>query len=311
MITLYNDNLNLRNDKSEKVRYDITGFPAFLRKTYMPPNMNLTSASHWHDDVELIYVYSGSLRFNVNGDIITMHEGEGIFINSRQLHVTTSDGSNAGEMYCVLLHPMLLCSSQYVERKYVTPVINNEGLPYIVLKDSIQWQADILYDISRIYECSEEEAGELKLLQLFYDLWEKLYTNMGVGEAIPPERNHNLTALKDMIAYIHRSYNGKITLSDISKAGNVGITTCSAIFKKYINRTPIGFLTDHRLQKAIELLLSTDMTITEICYETGFAGASYFSEVFRKNFGCSPSEYRRTSRDGDGMKSHITRTGTQ
>ena len=42
-----------------------------------------------------------------------------------------------------------------------------------------------------------------------------------------------------------------------------------------------------------ELLLYTDMTVTEIAYAVGFSGSSYFTEAFRKNFDQTPTEYRR------------------
>ena len=95
-----------------------------------------------------------------------------------------------------------------------------------------------------------------------------------------------------MITYIHSCYQDKITLADICKAGNVGKTSGTTIFKKYMGCTPVGFLTEFRLQKAAELLRETDMSVTEIAYETGFSGASYFAETFRGGFGCSPKEYR-------------------
>lgn len=39
---------------------------------------------HWHDEIELLYVTEGSMVYNVNGTRCTVHEGEGIFINTRQ-----------------------------------------------------------------------------------------------------------------------------------------------------------------------------------------------------------------------------------
>lgn len=91
-----------------------------------------------------------------------------------------------------------------------------------------------------------------------------------------------------MIHYIHKNYASKITLSDISVTGKVGKTTCTSIFQKYTNETPISYLTNFRLKKSLELLLSTDKTISEICYQVGFSGASYYTETFHKAYGYIP-----------------------
>ena len=95
-----------------------------------------------------------------------------------------------------------------------------------------------------------------------------------------------------MISYIETHHREKITLSQISAAGNAGKTTCCTIFQKYVNQTPMSYLTNYRLQKSVELLHQTDMTVTEIAYESGFSGASYFTETFKKVYGCTPTGYR-------------------
>ena len=84
----------------------------------------------------------------------------------------------------------------------------------------------------------------------------------------------------------------KITIEQICATGNIGKTTCINIFKKHTNRTPITFLTEYRLQMSIQLLENTDLSITEICYETGFSNASYYAETFKKFYGLSPREFR-------------------
>ena len=72
----------------------------------------------------------------------------------------------------------------------------------------------------------------------------------------------------------------------------MGKTNCCSLFQKYVNQSPNVYLIYCRLSKGAELLASTDLSVAEICYEVGFSGASYFAEMFRKRYGCSPSQYR-------------------
>ena len=96
-----------------------------------------------------------------------------------------------------------------------------------------------------------------------------------------------------MMSYIHNSYKEKISLNEIALSGGVSKRTCENIFAKYLNKTPMEYVTDFRLRKSIEMMLNSDMSILEISIETGLSGASYYAEVFRKAFGVSPAEYRK------------------
>jgi signal transduction histidine kinase/DNA-binding response OmpR family regulator len=57
--------------------------------------------------------------------------------------------------------------------------------------------------------------------------------------------------------------------------------------------SPALFIRSHRLQRALDLLKTTDLTVKEIAYRTGFSDPAYFSNCFQKEFGKSPSEYRK------------------
>ncbi len=96
----------------------------------------------------------------------------------------------------------------------------------------------------------------------------------------------------DDLEFIQKNNANKITLDEIAKSGNVSKSTCLVIFKKYLQDTPANYLISYRLKNATNLLQKSDLTITEIAFNVGFSGASYFSETFKKIYGCSPSEYK-------------------
>ena len=66
----------------------------------------------------------------------------------------------------------------------------------------------------------------------------------------------------------------------------------STMFKKATGQTYIGYLTDVRLNKAVELLNMTDDKTYVIAAKVGYQEQNYFSYVFKKQFGVSPSRYR-------------------
>lgn len=285
--------IDLRADQSERVRYDTADFPIYLSKSLLSVFPDYAAASHWHDDVELIVVQSGVMDYNVNGEIIHMESGDGIFVNARQLHYGFSTEHNECEFICILLHPLRLCSSLRLEQRYLTPLLADESIPCCHLSPGVDWQRQILEDAAAMYDSRDAEAAELQCQSLFYRIWWNLYTNLHPSRKPQQVVNRRLASLKAMLAYIEANYQSHITLDHISAAGNVGKTSCCNLFQKYVNQAPNVYLINYRLGKGAELLASTDLSVAEICYEVGFSGASYFAEMFRKRYNCSPSQYRK------------------
>ncbi len=283
--------VQVRADGSEKVTYDYDGYMAHIRRGLLSNYANFAADSHWHDDLEFISVLSGSMDYNVNGQILHLAAGQGILVNARQIHYGFSAARNECDFYCVLLHPMLLCTSQIIDRDFVSPILSDSALPYVLLDSHVPWQGEILADIASIYRCREKPNAPLYIQSTFYHIWTLLSENaLKLKQASHQDRN--LSVLKDMLVFLQKNYAERITLADIARAGNVSKSTCLAIFKKYLQNTPANYLTGYRVKQAAKLLRSGDLPITEIALETGFNGASYFAETFRRHYGCSPSAYR-------------------
>lgn len=280
------------SDRSERVLYNKADYPAYIKKGFLSSFPNYSAESHWHDDVEFILILSGEMQYNINGTIVLLKEGEGIFINARQLHFGYSDSKKECIFICLLLHPMLLCLSKSAEQNFINPVIRNDHILFYHFKHAAQWEKDILFYIRYIYDNNSDTLSELKIHKAFLAIWIALCENMITLRQPTPAKDTHLSTLKNMMMFVHTHYKHKMSLTDIAASGNVGKTSCSSIFKKYIHKTPIEYVTEFRLRKSLELLVHTDMTVLEISYEVGFSGASYFSETFRKFFDCTPTEYR-------------------
>lgn len=99
--------------------------------------------------------------------------------------------------------------------------------------------------------------------------------------------------LEKIKSYIHQHYAESITINEI--ASNFGIKRryLTSIFQRYIGSSPIEYLTAYRIHKAQELLLLTDKQIIEISNSVGYVDNLYFSRVFKKKTGMSPTEYRK------------------
>ena len=105
-------------------------------------------------------------------------------------------------------------------------------------------------------------------------------------------RAHDIDAMRGMMGYIQLHYSEKILVSDISRAGKVGSSTCHALFRKLLGTSPMRYLQDYRMEKAAKLLTSTETSVSDIAEMTGFASPSYFTECFREKYAATPTAYR-------------------
>ncbi len=291
----------LFSDNSEKVCYDNRQLPVYIRCGRLSYYPDYAAVSHWHNDFEFIYILSGKMDFRVEDKVYTLHPGEGLCINSRQVHYGFSKKHEECEFLCILLHPMLLCGNGWTEEKLVAPLINNSNYPCQCLFPDTDWQKRIIDELQKIYDVRDLPSMPLLVQGSFFNIIAELSEHQPEVEQSRPE-NSNLRSLQLMIGYIQKHYAEKITLSDIASAGNVCRSRCCGIFQTCLHQTPISHLIHYRLEKSMDLLCNSDLSINEISDRVGFFSASYFTKMFRQWNLCSPSDFRMKNKKATPQK---------
>lgn len=106
------------------------------------------------------------------------------------------------------------------------------------------------------------------------------------------------SVIKGVKFYIEDNYSREdFSFQDAADHVNLSVPHLSRMFRKEMGVTFIDYLTSVRIRKAIELLHNGELKIYEIAELTGYANQHYFSNVFKKNLGVSPAEYRRLIRN--------------
>ncbi|MBN9396937.1 MAG: substrate-binding domain-containing protein [Candidatus Melainabacteria bacterium] len=98
------------------------------------------------------------------------------------------------------------------------------------------------------------------------------------------------------IAYIHANFAQPITRELLAQYLSVNENYLSTCFQQETGISPLTFLNRFRIKKACELLEQPDQTVTEVALAVGFSDIGYFSRVFQREVGKSPSAYRRSHR---------------
>ncbi len=130
----------------------------------------------------------------------------------------------------------------------------------------------------------EEEDEFLKFLESFI---RNLINKM---EELKSEKRHFI--VDKIIQYIDENYNLQLTVEDLSTKFSLSEFYFSRLFKEYKDVSFVDYLTEVRIKKAIEIMQNDNISIKEVSYMVGYNDPNYFSRVFKKVTGLSPSEYR-------------------
>lgn len=138
------------------------------------------------------------------------------------------------------------------------------------------------------YSARMEEL-EWELAETFLSIQEGSHSDQWKKEVII----HQHPIIKNIIGYIYENYQNDISLDELSSVSNLSKFYLIRTFKDIVGCTPSNFLLNIRIEKALNLLLTSKLDITTICYEVGFGSLNTFERVFKKNFGCTIFEFRK------------------
>lgn len=253
---------------------------------------------HWHTELEWVLVEAGTILCLINGEKIKLTAGDGIFINCNILHAyKTSDTS---PLPIFLFAPEFLAPKHSaIYKEFIHPILSAE-LPYLILKSSCPWQAELLDNLHKLKmlctNTNHHSTKKLDIYALSLSMWRILFANTThthTGMETFYDNGTTQKRIQAMISFIKSNYSHSIRLEDIVHAASISKSEALRCFHTVLDTTPVDYLIRYRLDMATKMLQSTTDTISTIAGEVGFENPSYFCRAFRKIYGISPAEYRR------------------
>jgi AraC-like DNA-binding protein len=281
-----------------------SGFPLAVRRVrtdtgHTPSHPHdLTEVEHRHDFCELTIVTRGGAMHMLEGTAFPVTAGDVFLLQGRQRHyfyhrenldlinimydpekiALPENELRRMPGYCAmfLLEPTYRRQHNFASRLHLkrVPLGHVEQLVGVLEKESLEKPPGY------------EVALRAKLLELIVYL-SRAYTNTDTTEA------HALLRVGNVIGALENDFSRDWKLDDLLKIANMSRSNLMRVFRKATGQPPIEYLVRLRVQRSMEMLLNTDLSITEIAMEIGFNDSSYFTRQFRKINGLSPSAYRK------------------
>jgi len=245
-------------------------------------NIGFDKFRHWHSDIEYIYIHTGYLILEVDGENIKLQEKEFFVVASNVVH-TFMESSDDAILYIarIPVENMRTFGLSAIETLYL------ESLHIKSTDDLVGIFNDLVFAEYQIYNelYTTAKAFEFTTLILAHkDLIIRRIQSDVVEES-------DITA--EIQRFIEKSLTEKITLAMLADHLNISENYCSAIIKQKTNFNFLEYINQVRLREAERYLRTTNMQMTEICYETGFNSIQSFNRNFKKIRGITPTEYRK------------------
>lgn len=142
------------------------------------------------------------------------------------------------------------------------------------------------YMVALIQDFAEGNGNEYSYMGQLYLCFSAMYSNEHSDVQI-----HETYILK-ALDYIHHNYTYEIRISDLANYVSIDRTYLYKLFMTYQGVSPQQYLIQYRLTIAGELLMNSDLNVTEIAYSCGFKDAPSFNKHFKKYFKMPPLQYR-------------------
>lgn len=247
---------------------------------------------HSHQAIEIISVSSGLLDCYVNDDIIHVHPGEVIFINSNQIHRLSS--KNAELVYLHIDTSLLETNASDDEFSNIyTFISHTRAKPHLLSCNNGEIK-ELLHKIDIKYN-DDAPGSHLYMKAYFYELVAYMYSQSFITPLIVPKEQ--IKSIEQIVRFIDANFQSPITLDDICIASKCSRFTICHTFKKIVGSTIFDYINFLRALLGAEKLRNTQNSVLQIATVCGFSSATYFNRVFKAYFGCSPSVYRKLLRN--------------
>lgn len=292
---IYKRNVPIQDNEQAVFPYGKYGFPCELYNDNIDDFHNSTIDAHWQLELEFSVIEKGALELQIQDRTIFVKENQGYVIFPHILHKVKKCRTSNGIYKTIIAAPQFLYgdNTSVLFYKYYLSVLSAIPQGFILFEKTAQEY--ILDEIRRVASLLENRPAkyELDVYRAFFEIWSQIYD-------LAQDLRHNRTfsakdesVIQQMLLFIHANYVYDISLTDISYSGSISKSECYRIFQRTMSCTPIDYLVNYRLSKSQELLSDDSLTITEVAARSGFNSVNYYTTVFKKHIGYTPSQFKK------------------
>jgi AraC-like DNA-binding protein/mannose-6-phosphate isomerase-like protein (cupin superfamily) len=256
------------------------------------------SGPHMHSQIELNYVLEGRMTYWFDGRELTLDTGRLTLFWGMIPHQVTDRAP--GTRFVCLYVPMSVFLGFARLHRFRDAVFRGAMIEALHLRPYdrevfLRWREELLVDDGDLTEIVRNELTA-RVLRIEREGWRDLREE---GSAIPGLHHgdaERIGHIERMLHFIAENAHRDISADDVARHAGLHPNYAMALFRRNVGHTINQSIVRHRLDTAQSLLIATDVSVTDIAFESGFGSVSRFYEAFRLRFGDKPAQFRRRMR---------------
>ncbi len=252
---------------------------------------------HFHNEYEILFVIDGNGTSFVADNIEEFSSGDLVLLGSNLPHFWKSDESFYTDENSKIVNYIVVQFSSEFFKEVISEYPEFHLIKELLERSSrgIRFSSDFAKKFGKkLIELSKTRGFErtLLLLELLQLLAKTDQYKLLAGELYQTE-HHDFTTdrLVKVMHYINTKYLEKIELEKVSEVANLHPSAFCRFFKEKSGKSLSEFVNDMRISYACRLIIEAKMSISQICFESGFNNLSNFNRTFKKHTGFTPSNY--------------------
>lgn len=253
---------------------------------------NSNTVWHFHPEIELVYVNGGAGKRQIGSHVSYYSDGDLILIGSNLPHCGFTDKLTGNRSETVIQMKQDFLGNDFFNIPEMKKI---QGL-FEIAKSGIAFSGRSKQKIGDKMEVLEYQTDFQRLLSILNILNElansKEFKILNAeGFALETEVKDN-DRINIVFNHVKSNFKEEIPLEQIADMVSMTIPSFCRYFKKITNKTFTQFVNEYRLVHASKLLAEQPLSITEVCFESGFNNFSHFNKSFKAFTGQNPSQYR-------------------
>jgi len=249
---------------------------------------------HHHPEIELNLILSSSGQRYVGDHIGRFSQGDLVLIGSDLPHMYTNDAAHSGLAHSIFLQFLPEClGSDFLDLRELKVIgrlfersrvglsfhgrTRDKVVPLIIQLNGLNGFARLM--------------GFLNIFNILARSKEfRVLASRSYSPSLALYQGERINSVCDLIS---RKFKDQVTQSEAARTAGMSAPSFSRFFKRATNKTFRAFLNEVRIGHASHLLMETDQTVAEVCYNSGFGNLSNFNRQFLKLHKISPRAFRR------------------
>lgn len=274
--------------KTEKDKYSADSMFFNVSERVFYGKGNEKDLFHWHDYFEMEFFFEGEGTHLLNGEEMQVGRGTIYLLTPADFHTLYKKDASS---------PL----------RYYNVNFNEYALPPEIIQSITEYDAPLTATLSESdcrylrrefeYLVAEQHSEKEFRKQMICSCFEKIFIIFlrAFGDALQEKKTMQSKTdgnIRHIINYLHLHFREQISLSSAAKEVYLTPNYAGELFRREIGMSFTEYVQRLRLDYATNLLIHSDLSVSDICFQSGFRSVSYFIKIFKSANGTPPHEYR-------------------